>query len=39
VASGVAIMAKRERALLVFTALLLGLIILTFVLGELIVPH
>ena len=39
VTSGVAIMAKRERSLPVIMAMLLGLVILTFVLGELIVPH
>jgi len=39
VTAGVAIEAKGERSLLVVAALLLGLLVLTFVLGELIVPH
>jgi hypothetical protein len=39
VMASVAIMSKRERSLLVVAALLLGLLALTFALGELIVPH
>jgi hypothetical protein len=39
VTAGVAIEAKGERSLLVIVVLLLGLFVLTFVLGELIVPH
>jgi len=37
--AGVAVVGKGERSLLVFVALLLGLFVLTFVLGELIFPH
>ena len=39
VTAAVAIFSKGERSLLVFLALLLGLFVLVFALGELLVPH
>jgi hypothetical protein len=38
-AAGVGIVGKGERSLLVFVALLLGLFVLTFVIGEVVAPH